>query len=476
MTMTRILTFAALLGTLGISSTLTAQTPTRMALPTGGLNPPMMSAPQPAKSSVQPVTSGAVKAVATPGAPAALPVIKSETPAAKPAPVAAQPAVATATKTSGTNPTAPVAISPGTQEPAVLPRTGTSTPAVPVVVPAVAAQVPPESTPVTLVSPATSSAAATPALEQPEWRYAQKPELPRTTTRDYRTAMMQPEARSPNRIRDCLLKASAEVQLPAQEAGVLVDLQAFEGQEVKQNQILGRVDDSQPRLQKKAAEAEKAVTFEKSKSTIKERFAAKASDVARKEWEKAVESNNNAPGSVSQVEVMRLQLTWEKGKLEIEQAQEDRKVDALSVMAKDVDVEAADDAIRRRHLIAPIPGTIVELTPHIGEWLKPGDPVLKIVNLEILKIEGYVNIDHFRQDQLRNQVVTALVDLGNKQQVEVQARITFVSPVVEPGGEYRIKAEIQNRKNQAGEWELKPGLNAELILKSTAPASAPRLP
>lgn len=290
-----------------------------------------------------------------------------------------------------------------------------------------------------------------------------------TATRYDRTALQQPESPAANRIRDCLLKASAEVQLPAQEAGVLVDLLAFEGQEVKEKQLLGRIDDAQPRLQKKAAEAERAVSVEKSKSTINERYAAKASDVARKEWEKAIESNDRALNSVSQVEVMRLKLTWEKGLLEYERAQEERKVETLTVQAKDVDVEAAEDAIRRRQLIAPISGTVVELTPHVGEWLKPGDPVLKIVNMEVLKIEGYVNIKHFRQDQLRNRTVDAEVDMGTKVALNVKAKITFVSPVVEPGGEFRIKAEIQNGKNpQTGDWVLKPGLNAELVLSGAA--------
>ena len=82
-------------------------------------------------------------------------------------------------------------------------------------------------------------------------------------TRYDRTALQQPESSAANRIRDCLLKASAEVQLPAQEAGVLVELTAFEGQEVKLDQLLGRIDDAQPRLQKKAAEAERMVSDRK---------------------------------------------------------------------------------------------------------------------------------------------------------------------------------------------------------------------
>jgi macrolide-specific efflux system membrane fusion protein len=310
------------------------------------------------------------------------------------------------------------------------------------------------------------SAANTAAL--PEWRFAEKPVLPSSsspTTRYERTAMQSPESSATNRIRDCLLKASAEVQLPAQEAGVLVELKAFEGQEVQLDQFLGRIDDSQPRLQKKAAEAERAVTIEKGKSTVNDRYSSKASDVAYQEWQKGLESNRNAERSVSQVEIMRLQLTWEKGKLEYERAQEERKIENLTTLAKDVDVEAAEDAIRRRQLIAPISGVVVELTPHVGEWLKPGDPVLKIVNMELLKIEGYVNIKHFRQDQLQNRTVIAEVDMGTKTPLNVPAKITFVSPVVEPGGEYRIKVEIQNRKNpQSGDWILKPGLSAELVL------------
>ncbi len=392
-------TFASLLAAITLAGTLAAQTPPRMALPTGGLTPPKLITPQPVL-------------------------------------VAAQPKIAITS-------TAKPAVLPTQGAPLVLPLNGVGTG--------------------TAAAPTTKT---TPAL--PEWRIVQKPELPPASRYD-RATMYQPESRDPNRIRDCVLKASAEVQLPAQEAGVLVELLAAEGLKVTVNQPLGRIDDAQPRLQKKAAQAERAVTFEKGKSTINERYALKASDVSKQKWLKGVESNQTAPGSVSQIEILENKLLYEKALLEYERAQDDRKIEELTVLAKDVDVEAADDAIRRRQLISPIAGTIVELTPHVGEWLKPGDPVLKIVNLEVLKIEGYVNIDHYRQDQVRNRTVIAEVDLGNKIVVRVPAKIAFVSPVVEPGGEYRIKAEIQNRKNaQTGEWELQPGLNAELVLNDVA--------
>jgi multidrug efflux pump subunit AcrA (membrane-fusion protein) len=462
--MTRRLTFSAIWGTLVLSGTLSAQTPPRMALPTGGLTPPAMT-PTPSVLS-PPAKTAAAPVAPTNGSPAVLPLNKpatasvppisaAATPApAKPVFVAAQPTFAPINQPSEVKPAAtPAALTPALAAPATA-------------APTVAASAP---TTFAVPGPAPAVTAPTPASSPlPEWRY--KPVQPPTSststiTRYDRTALQQPESAALNRIRDCLLKASAEVQLPAQEAGVLVELQAFEGQEVKLNQPLGRIDDAQPRLQKKAAEAERDVTAEKGKSTVSERYALKASDVAKQEWQKAIESNDRAPNSVSQVEVMRLKLTYEKGILEHERAQEERRIENLTTAAKDVDVLAADDAIRRRHLISPIAGTIVELTPHVGEWLKPGDPVLKIVNMEILKIEGYVNIKAFRQDELKNRTVIAEVDMGTKTPLNVPAKITFVSPIVEPGGEYRIKVEIQNRKNpQSNEWILKPGLSAELVL------------
>lgn len=428
--MKRCLIFSALMASLTLTALLSAQTPPRMALPTGGLTPPVMS-PTPS------VSNSPVKTAAVPALAAAVPA------------------------------------APEKSAPAVLPQTGESrtltTPTT-----AAPASTAPVSPPQTFVTPniapaVTANAAA--ATDLPEWRFAEKPALPTTSpaTRYERTAMQIPESSAANRIRDCLLKASAEVQLPAQEAGVLVELTAFEGQEVKEKQLLGRIDDAQPRFQRKAAAAEREVSAEKGRSTVNERYAQKASQVAYQEWQKAEESNKKAPGSVSEVEIMRLQLTWEKGKLEFERAQEERKIEGLTTAAKDVDVEAAEDAIRRRQLVSPIPGIVVELTPHLGEWLKPGDPVLKIVNMEVLKIEGYVNIKNFRQDELQNRTVIAEVDMGTKTPLQVPAKITFVSPIVEPGGEFRIKVEIQNRKNpQSGEWILKPGLSAELVLSGTA--------
>jgi multidrug efflux pump subunit AcrA (membrane-fusion protein) len=268
----------------------------------------------------------------------------------------------------------------------------------------------------------------------------------------------------PNRIRDCIIKATIS-KLSPQEAGILKTLNAVEGKEVKAGEILAEIDESQPMLQRKAATAEYNATLEKSKSTIDERYAVKASDVAKAEWLKAIESNRLAPGSVTEVEVMRLKLTYERGLLEIERAQEERKLAGLTAEAKKVEVEAADEAIVRRKITAPSNGKLDKINVHRGEWLKPGDVVMELVNLEKLDVEGYSNKDLLDGQQLLGQPVEVEIVLSKGQKQRFPGQIVFVSDVVEAGGEYRVKAEIQNVRNpQTGAWMIQSGLTADILL------------
>ena len=53
---------------------------------------------------------------------------------------------------------------------------------------------------------------------------------------------------------DGLVKVADEIKLPAKEAGRLVQLAVKEGNLVRAGQVIGKIDDSEPVMQKKAAE------------------------------------------------------------------------------------------------------------------------------------------------------------------------------------------------------------------------------
>ncbi len=266
----------------------------------------------------------------------------------------------------------------------------------------------------------------------------------------------------------CLVSLIDEAQVPAQEAGVMISVLAHEGQVVAKGDLLAQIDDAQVQFEKRKAVAEQQTAAEKAKNDIDVRYAKAAADVAYVEWQKSEEANIKVPGSVVEVERNRLKLTYRRAELQIEQAQLELKLSGMAVEEKSAEVGAADEAIRRRQIRAPLAGVVVQVVPHVGEWVKPGDPVLRIVHMDRLRVEGFFKSAQYGPEQINGRPVTVSVELPNQAQpLLFTGRIAFVSPTAEAGGEYRIWAEVQNRlvPGRTDAWQLPPGVTATMRIE-----------
>src|SRR5687768_3572509 len=83
--------------------------------------------------------------------------------------------------------------------------------------------------------------------------------------------------RSP-RLLDCLVSLLDAAQVAAQEPRVLIELKAFEGQQVQEDEQVAQIEDSQPRFKGQAARAELNAAMEKAKNDVDIRYATAASD------------------------------------------------------------------------------------------------------------------------------------------------------------------------------------------------------
>jgi multidrug resistance efflux pump len=266
------------------------------------------------------------------------------------------------------------------------------------------------------------------------------------------------------RLVDCLVSLINEAQVAAQEPGVLIELKAFEGQQVQEDEQVAQIEDSQPRFKGQAARAELNAAKEKAANDVDIRYAKAASDVAKAELDVSLEAVKNTPRSVSRVEINRQELTWKRGKLEIERAQSEQKIAGLTADVKKVEVDAALEAVQRHKIRSPIAGQVVQVHLHKGEWVKPGDPVLRVVNLERLRVDGFVNIGQFGPAQLIDRPVVVDVLLQGRK-VSFNGKIMNVSPLVESRGDYQVTAHVENRKEN-NHWLLLPGLSAEMEIKA----------
>ncbi len=265
-------------------------------------------------------------------------------------------------------------------------------------------------------------------------------------------------------LQHCLVSLIEEVQVPAQEAGVLETCAIKEGQQVKAGELLAVIDDTRAKMQLKVAGFKLEVAKEEADNSIHVRYANAAAKVSEAEYLQAVEANRKVSGTVPQAELRRLLLTHRRTVLEIEQAEMSLRIAGLEAQVSRAEVDAAQENLQRRRITSPLNAVVVELYRHAGEWVQPGDPVMHLAQVNRLRIEGFLNTDKVDPGEVAGRPVTVRVRLAHERTEQFTGKIVFVSPLVQAGGEYQIWAEVENRQRN-GQWVLRPGLSAEMTIQ-----------
>jgi macrolide-specific efflux system membrane fusion protein len=251
-----------------------------------------------------------------------------------------------------------------------------------------------------------------------------------------------------------------EADVPAQEAGLVTNLLVREGARVKPGDALAQINDEVARLAAAATELQYDVAAAKATNDVRLRFAQKALEVSEAELRRSTESIERFPKSVSQSQLDVERLTVEKNRLELEQAVHEHQVAQLEMKVKDHERTAAKAAVARRRIVAPLEGVIVQVLVRPGEWVEPGQPALRIVNVDRLKAEGFVPAQ--QAHNLIDRPVRLTVDVENDPAASFTGKIVFVSPEVDPiTRQVRVWAEIDNRDGR-----LRPGQPVKMIVSN----------
>lgn len=269
----------------------------------------------------------------------------------------------------------------------------------------------------------------------------------------------------------CVVAPDEDVKLSASEAGAMVSLTVDEGSHVRAGQEIARIDDRQPQVQKKAAEYALTAANRQADDDVQIRYSRAAAGVAKAEYDKILESNRRAPGSVTKVEELRAKLEWDKDELSIEKAQLDQELARDEVDSKRAELDAANLAIERRKTLAPFDGEVVTLYRHQSEWVNPGDPILRVVRLDTMRVEGFVDQSKYDPHEVQGCEVTVEVPLARGRTEKFPGRIKYVSSLVMGDGRYLVRAEVANRQ-QSGRWMLSDGLTATMTIHLGTGAAA----
>jgi multidrug efflux pump subunit AcrA (membrane-fusion protein) len=273
-----------------------------------------------------------------------------------------------------------------------------------------------------------------------------------------------------------ILKTIETTSVSAQATGMISLLDIKEGAKVQTGQVLGKIRDAGISLQSERAKVAIEVAKKKQGNDIDKRLALKNRAVAENEYKRAVDANSQVRDVYPANELDRLRLLFDRATLESERTTYIQEMAGLDVSIAEIEYRQSLELLERYCITAPCEGVVVAVEKRAGEWVEPGSILLKIVQMDKLRIEGFINSDDASADLLECKA-TVQVQSGGKL-VEKQATVSFISPDANPlNAQVRVFLEVDNRDGR-----LRPGQRPKTSLhridkkpkKSTVSAKSER--
>jgi len=213
-------------------------------------------------------------------------------------------------------------------------------------------------------------------------------------------------------LRSCQVSLIDDIDVPAKESGVLTDLPVREGSLVTEGDVIAKVDQRIAILQEKAALNRLQVADKEATNRISVEYAKATAEVAWAEILAAEAANARVPGTVTTSELRRLKRYKNK-----------------------------------------------------GEWVQPGEPVLRMIRLDVLRVEGQVDPNLYSPSEIDGRPVTVEVALERGRREQFKGKIVFADPTIQSNNTYRVWAEVNNGLSPDGRhWLLGPGRTATMTI------------
>ena len=261
----------------------------------------------------------------------------------------------------------------------------------------------------------------------------------------------------------CQVNLIDDIDVPAPEAGLLIAIEAEEGTAVEDGKLLARIDDRKELVQKEAAEMERDAAKARAEEDIEVRFAEATHAKAGAELDDVLSVEKRSAGTITRSKVRELELEKERARLQIDKSKLDRKVAKMTADVQQSKVRLADDSIVRRRIESPIDGEVLAVYHAKGEWVNAGESVFRVVRLDRLRVEGFLSAAEFNPSEVACRPVTVEVQLAHGRSVQFTGEVTFVNPEIKAGNKYRVRAEVENRREN-GHWLLQPGKEAAMAI------------
>ncbi|HMP05481.1 MAG TPA: HlyD family efflux transporter periplasmic adaptor subunit [Lacipirellulaceae bacterium] len=254
-----------------------------------------------------------------------------------------------------------------------------------------------------------------------------------------------------------VLVLSEEVNLSAESDGVLEELAVHEGSLVARGDVVARIRGQRADMVVRRARLEAELAERRALDDVNVRHAVKTRDLAVADLERSQAINAKIPNTVSVRDMARLELAVEVAQLDIERAGRALEDSAAEAALKRVEQQIAELELARHVIATPIDGMVIRREKRSGEWVRSGDVVVRIVRIDVLRAEGFVDASLAPVD-LVGRRARVRIEQPPGTRHELAGRVAFVNPEANPVN-MQVKVWVEF---QVGDARLRPGLRAHV--------------
>jgi len=262
------------------------------------------------------------------------------------------------------------------------------------------------------------------------------------------------------------------LDIPSKQNGVLENLNVEVNQKVIAKQKIGNLDRTAAKLDESVAivQSQFAATVANDDSDITfAKMIVEESKIALESYEQI-----SARGSATDSEMRSKKLAVSQAELKVHNAVQSLEQAKLKARLSQVAVLTARQHLESLDFIAPFDGTITTVFRQKGEWVQTGQPVVRVIRMDELRVDCFVSRAVVNVASLLEQPALVSVASPNNEVDTLAGQVTRFEPQVTATGDIRVSVTVQNQLRN-GQWILLPGMVVELKIQPPSANSSASL-
>ncbi|MDR1959970.1 MAG: HlyD family efflux transporter periplasmic adaptor subunit [Planctomycetaceae bacterium] len=254
---------------------------------------------------------------------------------------------------------------------------------------------------------------------------------------------------------------SGRVMMASDGKPVMIDIR--HGTLVFKDQIICQLDDRPQQAQKAYTESKLAIAKREAEKTIEVEYADAGSKVQNALYNISLRANERIANAVANAELIYQYLQCVQALLQVQKAQYDLDTKKIELDMHQQELNVAETEVKLRQIRSPINGMVVKIATEAGSVVREGEPIMKIVQLDKLKVVGKVECLKVDQRMIDKKHVTIKATYPGGHVEEFEGFVRFASPMIESGRTFEIEVEVTNRRD-GDFWLLGPGKFVDLTI------------